>query len=223
MKKLSFYLILLLTISVLFFASSVSAAKKLQPIVKDNFNKYLNGSIVSQGGWVEYVNGANFTVEDSTSFEGQKALFNNALADSVVAKAGTPLADGKQAVRIRTENRASWGFYEDGNAQFRVTKGVWGTSGKFAAVSFRGDGNVAYYDPITDDYLNFASYNDNEWTLLEVEWRSSDAKARYRVNNGEWTDWKTFAGTASFTNFDHVGFDFFLPSGSGGVYYDTLR
>ena len=71
-------------------------------------------------------------------------------------------------------------------------------------------------------YINFATYNDDEWTLLEVEWRSSDTRARYRVNNGTWTDWYIFANTASFTGFDYVNFDFYLPSGSGEVYVDNI-
>lgn len=223
MKRQSFYLVLPLTISILLLASSAEAARKLQPIVKDNFNKYTNGSILGQGGWTNYANGSNFVVQGNTVREGTKALHNNSLADSVITKTGTSLTDGRQAVYVRTENRSNWGLYPDGNAQIRISKGQSFASSIFAAVSFKSDGNVAYYDVVNDIYKNFAIYNDNEWTLLEVQWRSSDAKARYRVNHGAWTDWKTFAGAPSFTDFDHVGFDFFLPSGSGGVYYDTLR
>jgi hypothetical protein len=193
-------------------------------IVEDDFNDYDNGSIVGQGDWESYVNGENYTVQDSTVFEGSKALHIDTVADSVVTKKGTARPDGRQAVYVRTENRSSWGAYPDGNAQFRVTKNSWaGGSDIFAAVTFKSDGNVAYFDPISDSYQDFATYNDNEWTLLEIEWRSTDNTARYRVHEGTWTDWKTFKGAASFTDFDYVGFDFILPSGSGGVYFDTLK
>ncbi|KKT93461.1 MAG: hypothetical protein UW94_C0006G0031 [Parcubacteria group bacterium GW2011_GWA2_45_14] len=193
-------------------------------IVEDNFNDYTNGSVVGQGGWESYVNGENFIVQDAVTNEGDKALHISALADSVATKKGTPRSDGRQAVYVRTENRSSWGPYPDGNAQFRVTKNSWaGGTDIFAAVTFKSDGNVAYFDPISESYQDFDTYNDNEWTLLEIEWRSSDKMARYRMNEGTWTDWKTFKGAASFTDFDYVGFDFILPSGSGGVRFDTLK
>ncbi len=57
---------------------------------------------------------------------------------------------------------------------------------------------------------------------MEIEWRSSDKTARYKINNGIWTDWHAISGSKIFTDFDNVGFDFDLPSGSGGVYFDTL-
>lgn len=193
-----------------------------QAIVCDDFNSYTNGSVVGQGGWESDKDGHNFIVQDVVTNEGAKAIHASALADSVIVKAGNTRTDGRQTFSVRTENRSNWGFYVDGNAQFRVSKSTWGGS-RFAAVSLRSDGHVAYYDPIAGAYLNFDTYNDNEWTLIEIEWRSSDAKVRFRVNSGTWTDWKPISGSGAFTDFDHVGFDFFLPSGAGGAYFDTLR
>jgi hypothetical protein len=192
-------------------------------IVQDNFNSYTNGSIVGQGNWQNYKNGENFSVQEAIVYEGARALHASALADSVITKTGTPRSDGKQMIYVRTENRSSWGIYPDGNVGVRIAKGSIGTSSIFASVSFKEDGNVAYYDPVADVYQNFATYNDNEWTLLEIEWRSSDKRARYRVNNGTWTDWLIFKNNTSFTDFDNVGFNFILPSGSGGVYFDNLQ
>jgi len=37
------------------------------------------------------------------------------------------------------------------------------------------------------------------------------------------TDWKTFRGSGSFTDFDNVGFDFVSFGASGGAYFDTLK
>ena len=190
-------------------------------ILQDNFNVYTDGSIVGQGVWNNRVNGSNFVVQGTTVFEGVKAIHNNAQADSVITKIGSPLSNGRQAV-YKTENRNNWGEYPDGNVQVRIAKGGWDSS-TMASVTFKKGGNVAYYDPALDTYTNFDIYNDNEWTLVEVEWRSSDRTARYRVNNGMWTDWLAFKGASSFTNFDNVGLAFVLPSGSGGVYFDTLH
>lgn len=110
----------------------------------------------------------------------------------------------------------------DGNAQVRISQGQSFVSSIFVAVSFKSDGNVAYFDPAVG-YTNFATYTDNKWNKLVIEWRSSDKTARYKINNGKWTNWLTFVNAASFTTFDNIGFDFNLPSGSGGVYFDTLK
>lgn len=229
MKKSIFKLLFLsLSVSLLLSSSSAGAAKKvgLPSLVKDGFDRYINGSVVGQGTWSSYVNGGNFLVQNSTTLKSKEALHNSTLGDSVITKAGTTLSDGRQAVYVRTENRSNWGLYPDGNAQVRVSKGPWASGAPglaFAAVSFKSDGNVAYYDPVGDVYKNFTTYNDNEWTLLEIEWRSSDKTARYRANSGTWTEWSTFANSVSFTGFDNVGLAFDLPSGSGGVYFDTLN
>jgi len=201
---------------------SVAAKTTLNPIVTDDFN-YALGSIVGQGGWTSYSNGQNFVVEDSVAIRHGKALHNYAIGDSVITKTGTSRTNGKQVIYVRTENRSSWGLYPDGNAQVRLSKGQSFASSIFAAVSFKSDGHVAYYDPIADAYTTFASYQDNCWTKLAIEWRSSDKTARYSVNGGAWTPWLTFKNAASFTDFDNVGFDFDLPSGSGGVYFDALK
>lgn len=229
-KLLCSIFIFLLTFGFLTFALPTQAGEPVESLVQDGFDEYTNGPVVGQGNWVSYVNGQNFVVQDRI-FKGEKALYNNAHADSVVTKqALNPLSDGRQGVYVRTENRSNWGFYLDGNAQFRVSKGSWaGGTDIFAAVTFKRDGNVAYYDVVNNVYRNFATYNDNEWTLLEIEWRSSDKKARYRVRsvnseivNETVTDWLTFSGASSFANFDNVGFDF-LRGGSGGAYFEHLH
>jgi len=190
--------------------------------IKDNFDLYALGSVVGQGGWKTYTNyGTNFIVQSTTTSEGVGALYNNSIGDAVATKSGSLTTDGVQAVYVRTENRSSWNPYTDGNAQVRVSKGEWGSSEVFSAVSFKSDGNVAFFDG--NSYVNFATYNDNEWTLLEIQWRLNDAKARYRLNQGMWTDWYNIRNksASSFTGFDNVGFDF--VGGGGGVYFDNLH
>ncbi len=207
---------------ILFSAAHAQAAA----VVEDNFNSYNNGSLLGQGGWTDYANGQNFIVQGTVTAEGSKAVHINATADNVITKSGSSLSDGRQSVYIRTENRSNWGSLLNGNLQVRVSKGGW-TGSQTAIISFKSNGNVAYYDIAAsslgpDTFTNFATYNDNEWTLLEVEWRSSDKTARYRVNSGTWTGWLTFRSASSFTDFDTVGFDFNSAGGSGGVYFDFL-
>lgn len=180
-------------------------------LVSDDFSSYANNSIVGQGSWSQYGSANNFVIED-TSAAGSKVVHAQS---GIITKMGGSLSDGRQAVYIKTINRQNWGTYADGNIQVRVTKGSWGSP--FAAVSFKKDGNVAYYDSKSDAYKSFDSYNDNEWTLLEFEWQSSNATARYRVNNGTWTDWIAVVGGA--TDFDSVGLS---VDGSGNVYLGSL-
>lgn len=192
-------------------------------VVNDDFNAYSTGSIVGQGGWSSYVNGGNFKIQGVTTFEGAQALYNNSYGDAVVGKLGTPQADGRQSLYIQTENRSKWGFYNnDGNVGVRISKGLNASGLSFVNIGFTSDGRVTYYDQASNAYKNFATYNDNEWTLLEVEWRSIDKTARYRVNNGAWTDWYLIANSTSFSSFDYVNVSFILTSGSGGVYFDGL-
>lgn len=220
MSSLLFFLLS----GLLFLALPASAAHTLAPIVKDSFDTYTNGILVGQGGWSEYANGANFIIQSIGKNNNKKYVYNNSSSDSVITKVGTSLSDGRQGFLIKTQNRAGWGSYPNGNVQVRLLKGDWGGSEirNFAAVSFKQDGNVAYYDPINDTYQNFAAYQDNKWIKLEIEWRSSDKTTRFRINNRKWTDWKPIAGSGLFTDFDRVGFDTILL-GTGAAYYDSLR
>ena len=198
-----------------------SATADLMPVVSDNFNSYANGSIVGQGNWQEDKNGNNFVVQDATVFEGTKALYNNTSTDSVIGKQGDLLTDGRQIIYVRTKDRDSWDpGIGDGSAQIRISKSLWGAGNQpWLAVTFRKDGNVTFYN---GSYTDFATYDDNAWTALAIEWRS-DATARYQINGGTWTDWEPFVTYgASFTGFENVGFDFYNPGGSGGVYFDAL-
>lgn len=195
-------------------------------VVRDNFNRYEEGKLLNQEHWENFLNGENFTVVNDKISKRGKSVFIKAAADSVITKKGVARADGKQVFYVKTKNRANWDLYENGNTQVRVSKGPWAFKEKeqgspFAAVSFKSDGNVAYYEPVEKVYKNFDSYNDNEWIRLEIEWRSSDKKAKYRVNCGSWTSWLDFAHNDSFIDFDHVGFDF-ISGGSGGAYFSGL-
>lgn len=189
-----------------------------QDILCDNFDSYLNGQIINQG-WVNRANGAPYVIEDSI-----KALGNfNTNADSVITKTGSNLLmDGKQSFWVYAADRANWGSYSRGeNVQIRLNKGSW-DSPSWAVMAFMKDGHVGYVDPVPDIFVPFDTYNDNAWNLAEIEWRSSDQKARYRVNERTWSNWITMRSPATFSGFDTVGFvTFYL--GTGGVYFDDLH
>lgn len=192
-------------------------------VLCENFNSYSNGQLVGQGGWIDRASGSFYVIQDTVVKEGAKALSNfNSGSDSVVTKVGNSFTDGRQAVYIRTADRANWGNYNIGeNVQVRISKGSWDSTA-FIVFALKKDGHASYYDPGVDKFVDFDTYSDNAWTLAEIEWRSSDKTARYRVNSGTWTSWIPMRGAASFTDFDTVGFGSIML-GSGGVYFDDLQ
>ncbi len=192
-------------------------------ILCENFNSYIDGSIVGQGGWIDRQEGTKFIVEGTVVNEGTKALYSNtnSATESIVTKnTGNTLTDGKQSFYVRTENRSSWEDYRSGqNVQFGVYQNSWDGPAR-AVLTFMKDGHVTYID--NTGYVNFDIYNDNAWNLAEIEWRNSDKSARFRVNSGTWTNWIPFTGGSSFTGFNTVGIGATLL-GTGGVYIDNFK
>lgn len=201
---------------ILLLASNQAIAES---IVQDNFNSYTNGSIVGQGGWQSFTSyGDRFTVQDNVAFEGIKALHCNSASDNVIVKIGTPLQYGTQVFYLKTENRESWA--PGSKVEFRLMDGPGWPPNGLCRVEFNQDSTVNFLWGSGTE-ISFATFNDNEWTRLEMEWRVNDSKARYRVNDENWTDW--YVGyTPTFTSFDRVGIEFQLNGGSGGVYVDAL-
>ncbi|KPJ55036.1 hypothetical protein AMJ47_01935 [Parcubacteria bacterium DG_72] len=194
-------------------------------VVEDDFNSYTAGSIVGQGGWQNYQNGDNFIVQSFLTREGPRALFNDSSADSIIVKQGNSSTDGSQTIWFMP-NLTQW----DSNAffQVRLTKGAWtaaGPNASFVAITFEQDGGtegkVGYSPGLGQPYIYFGKYR-YEWSRLDIEWRSSDKKARYRINTENWTAWDDFPNSSYFTDFDYIGFDFKKSSGSGGLYIDFL-
>lgn len=221
-------------------AITISATVSL---ISDNFNSYQDGRLWNQGGWMDVVNSESFIVQSDSVSEGAKAIHNDYHdGPAIITKLGTSLSNGRQSLYFKTENRAGWTSNEDGNIQIRITKGQFRPPygnyssspsinspayhpASFLAVTLKGDGHVTYYDPSLMAFKNFDIYNDNEWTRLEVEWRSGDSTARYRVNNGLWTAWIPFYGGNVFSSFDSINLiiDNRIYYGTGRVYFDYLH
>ena len=203
--------------------AEAAKSQKLNGVIQENFNKYISGPVVGQGGWFDRENGSLYVVQGSVVKEGKKALYNNnsSSLESIITKTGSKvLLNGKQSFYVRTENRSGWDDFRSGqNVQMGVYQGSWDGPAR-AVFTFMKDGHVSYID--TSGYVEFDTYNDNAWNLAEIEWRTIDRSARFRVNNGVWTSWIPFTGGASFTGFDTVGIGSVLL-GTGGVYFDNLK
>lgn len=214
-------LIILVCAFALIAQPAVVGASTSQSIFKDNFN-YKLGPVLGQGGWVSYKNGNAYSVQSNQVFASKKALFISTDDDSVITKFGSKVSDGTQVIYARTQNRNEWGTYPDGNVQVRISKGSWSSgTDVFAAVSLKADGNVAYWDPASHSYQNFALYNDNQWIRVTMQWRSSDKTARYRIDKQPWTSWHRFNGADRFVDFDNIGMDT-IRLGTGGAYFDNF-
>ncbi len=189
-------------------------------IVRDFFDNYsYERSIIGQSSWISHVNGENFIVQSAINHDAG-ALANHFSGDSIITRRGVPRSDGLQRFYVRTENRDSWG--PDSFVQVRFSKGPWGEGSpnlSFAAIIFEQNGNIGYsVGGGVREY--FATYSDNTWVYIDLEWRNK--LAHYRINDGSWTDWDPFWNSEYFTDFDNVGVEFYL-TGSGGVYIDTFN
>jgi len=226
MKKYILFTSIFTLILLFGMVAHVDAARggRVVSIIRDSFNKYSEGSIIDQSDWFDRKDGSFYIVQGAVVKEGKKALYNSFdFSSSIITKTGKKeRADGRQSFYVRTENRASWGSYNIGeNFQLGLFQGSWDGPAR-ATMAFMDDGHVAYLDTVPDKYVDFDTYEDNAWTHVEVEWRSSDSKVRWRVNGGTWTDWIPFVGSDMFEGFDTVGFVTFYMN-DGGVYIDTLR
>lgn len=191
-------------------------------IFDDNFNSYYNGDLAGQGSWATYhPASANFDIQGTITKEGAKAVYNSTAADSVISKMGAARADGKTTVYFRTVTHASWGSSSRYSA-IRIGKGVFGAGGEFAAIYLFDDGYIKYYDGSAFQNVHTTDWNDDQWYYVQIEWRTSDNKARYNFNGGTWTGWDTFFGSAGFTDFDNVGLNLYMTGGSGGIYFDHI-
>ena len=212
-------------VMILFFGVSSATAELIRPIVEDNFNSYTNGSIVGQGNWTNHNNGNNFIVQGNTVFEGSNALYNNSLGDSTIRYyRGENLLAGKQVFYIKTENRNSWSSSELRLYLFGNTNGG-NIYGAYADVVFTQDGRAFYFNDLNNGYNTFDTYEDNTWTLLEIQWNTDysnvDGRGRvhYTLNGGATRSaWAHNHGWLGLGQIDIR----FNNMGSGGVYIDTL-
>ena len=229
MKKL--FLVLWLVVVFSLFTSVEAIRQPVQDlryeicraVLCESFNYFLDGSVVGQEGWIDRENGNRWLVQGLVVQEGAKALSNfNSTGESIITKnTGRALANGRQSFWVKTQNRANYVSFHSENVQLGMYQGSWDGPSRIV-VAFNKNGNVNFVDARTDTRVNFGSYEDNTWNLINIEWRSIDRTARYKLNNGSWTNWVPFTGGPSFTGFDTVGLDG-ANLGAGGFFVDNLR
>lgn len=208
-----------IAIFVVVLAFGLNSASAGLAVVEDNFNSYANGSIVGQGGWASFGSwGDRFMVQGNAVLEGTKALYCTSASDNVIVKTGTPLPSGVQVFYLKTEDRESWGY--GSKVEFRLMDGPGWPPNDLCRIEFNYDGTVNFLAG-REAEITFGTFNDNEWTRVTTEWRASDSRLRYRLNDESWTDWYG-CFNSTFASFDRVAIEFCLYGGSGGVYVDSL-
>jgi len=179
-------------------------------IFTDDFNSYSDGAIVGQGSWTNQQEGDKFTVQGTTVKEGAKALqvVIGGTITPIIHKTGTGVATGRLSFYVRKTGT---------NHEFIVSIEKRSTT-QGAIVKFDASGNITYFNGST--YATIQAYSADTWYLIEVEWRVSDHKARYRIDGGTWTDYYAVNGS-TWTELDAVRL-FGDASISGTSYIDYI-
>jgi hypothetical protein len=166
-------------------------------IVFDNFNSYSNGNLDGQGSWSQTVGGTTFQIQGTTAMEGTKAVsVGSGANDDVVKKTGTALGDGL----------ITFYFYPTNTNYESIMFGLYSGS------------NIAYWFSMETAFGNYTAsfyhgshtqipgtYTKDAWNYGQIQWRSSDNKARANLNGGAWTDW--VSGWNAWTTLDTVSLE----------------
>jgi hypothetical protein len=154
-------------------------------IFEDNFNSYNDGDLNGQGGWSKLQGTGTINVQGTIVKEGAKAVSTANTTNAEYIKDGaSPVPDGRIVVYVypKATNGQEFYFY------LKTTAGT-----NVIATYFANNGKVKYY---SGDWVEYGPYIANAWNCWEIEWRSSDGKARYRLNGGAWTNWVPRLSTA---------------------------
>lgn len=179
-------------------------------LLKDNFNSYDDNPLDGQGSWVS---DENFDIQAATVYEGAKAVKIKAGATSgnQAYKLATGVTTGSQSFAFRSAGT-------DSNLKIEL---LGNAAGVGVYVIITTTGKIQYYTTgfSTGDIQN---YSANTWYVVDVEWRVSDKKARYRVNAGDWTDWLATPDT-SWSTIDKVNIKVGVAGFTSDMFIDTFE
>ena len=175
-------------------------------IFTDDFNSYTDGDLNGQGGWA---GGTDFDIQGTTVCEGAKAvkLLQDA-ATQEIEKSGTLTNDGRVSFYAR----------RSGNVGYAEVKLLEGTGNK-VWTDFDPNGNWRYHNG--GSYVVIGAISSNVWHLCEIEWRSSDHYARYRLNEGTWTNWDS-AYSAWTSGLDKLSARIYNPANFSESFIDYI-
>ncbi len=148
----------------------------------DDFNSYNDGDLNGQGGWDA---SASVDVQGDVVLEGAKAI-KIATAGHYARKTVDGITDGKVTFYARLESGGSNACQiglQDSSGNWRIVVAI----GPAADTT-----NLKYYDGAQWLFIGGeGDFTADVYHSIEIEFRSSDHLARYRLDEGTWTDWDT--------------------------------
>ena len=179
-------------------------------ILTENFNSYTDWDIVWQGSWTSQQFWTNYDLQWTVVQEWAKwlALLAGTLWwTPIIYKIWTAVADWTQAFYVRKAVT---------NEEFLVLLEQHSTL-TWAIVKFSTGGQIQYFNGSA--YVDIQAYSADTWYLIEVEWRTSDNTARYRI---DWWSWTSFVAVNwTFTSIDSIRF-IWQATTSWDVYIDNF-
>lgn len=152
-------------------------------ILEENFENYELGELAGKGNWLKWGTSTGVLyVENTEVFEGIKAVKFSATTTTPPAyyyKIGNLIASGTQIVYFKIHDIYNVNeiiFSENWGAQFLV---IFNHPTSPGTIQFF-TGSLYYY---------ISTYVPDEWFSFQTQWRDSDKKVRFRMNEENWTDW----------------------------------
>ena len=139
-------------------------------IFEDDFNSYNDGDLNGQGDWA---GATEFDVQSAMVKEGAKAVEVSGVNKSII-KSGNSLTEGKIVVYMRQKEIG-------GITRFNLLEGA------NRVIIVKMESSFVYHNGAS--YTSFGSWVADTWYCVQIEWRSVDKKVRYRIDEGDWTNW----------------------------------
>lgn len=160
-------------------------------LLTENFDGYNDGDLNGQGNWA---GSTDFDIQGTVVKEGAKAVTLSGGNSRSIVKTGTSTADGTLSFWHRQDVDPARAVDIDSGLIIQDSDGTNIYIVRFRRLSDNSAREIAYND---GDYQTIGAFTDSVWYKVEIEWRSSDNKARYRIDEGNWTAW--FDGASSGT------------------------
>jgi len=151
-----------------------------QHSLTESFESYNTGDLNGQGSWTA---NTGIDVQENVVQDGTKAIQIPIATPNVATKAFTPEGDGTQIYYARTTTSSA----DPHEVSIRDASDNQKIPIKFTS------GNIQVYG-VSSGWLTLQAYSVNTWYKIQVDWRTSDDKARYYVDDVLRLDWSSPRG-----------------------------
>jgi len=156
--------------------------------------EYDLGELVGQGDWVHYGNDSEYwIVQSDVVYSGEKAINYQSESSGVVEKEfGETISDGVFSF---------YGRYSGELCRDEIQ--LWEDEGIITAIEISCNSKkINYY---SGGWITIKeNISADTWYRIESEWRDSDKKWRFRVDDEDWTDWVVAGSFTTGINSVHL-------------------